>query len=205
MRARGTLRVALGAGCVTSPPESTEADGGADCTRYEFDNRDGLLVNEPTGCRIETSGRLRLVQEVPLAAGDGCFVEPEPWFAIGSLTIEYGPESDLPVGIVVFRPSDGISAALNRWDLTLALNENLNGEVLNEDMVDFDPSWTLWRLDFAGGEVVASAGESRDTLEQQMALPFTAAPEMGVLVGSWPSDEPTGKREASFDHLEICP
>jgi len=208
VRALWTLPVALCAGCLASPPDSTdtEADGGADCKRYEFENLDGFLVTEAPGCRIESPARLRLVQEDPLAADDGCFVEPEARFAVGSLTIEYGSESNLPVGVIVYRPSDSISAALNRWSSsTLELNENLAGDPLNQDTVEFDPSWTHWRLDFSGGEVAASAGPSRAELEERMRLPFAAEAEMGIVLGSWPGDEPTGQREASFDHLEICP
>ena len=206
MRALWTLPVALCCGCLASPPESTEADGGADCTRYEFEHLDGFLVTQAPGCRIESPARLRLVQEDPLAAGDGCFVEPETLFAIGSVTIEYGSESDLPVSLNVYRASDAVAATLSRYDLTLELNVRTQaGDVLGSDTIEFDPKWIHWRLDLTGVEVVASAGASRAELEPRMRLPYPVEPEMGVVLGSWPGDEPTAQREASFDHLEICP
>ncbi|HEU5060047.1 MAG TPA: hypothetical protein VFU21_26125, partial [Kofleriaceae bacterium] len=177
-----------------------------DCPTLEFASLDGFYVTESVGCSVTASGRLQLVQDGPVAEWDGCFVEPQTSFAVGSVEVAYGAESDLPVSVGAYRKSDTDAVGLTRFGGELSLSvRTQEGVILSSMDVDFDPSWTIWRIELAGGLAVAKTGPDPAELLPVLMVPFQVDGEMGIVIGSWPGAGTGSERVASFDDMKICP
>lgn len=205
MRALCVLPAALLAGCLASPDPASGPDPG-DCPTLEFASLDGFYVNESDGCSVTASGRLQLVQDGPVAESDGCFVEPQTSFAVASIEVAYGAESGLPVAVSAYRKSDLIALGLSRYGDGLELSvRTQEGVILDAVDIGFDPSWTTWRIEFAGGMAAAEMGADPAELVPVLMLPFEVDGEVGVVIGSWPGSGTGSERTASFDDMLICP